>query len=53
MCQRVVCAVDKLKAMMLKFISWCTLDINISIDNCSLFKLHQSQIFAKDVWSTF
>ena len=34
---------NKLKALMLKFIGWCTLDINISIDNCSLLKLHQSQ----------
>ena len=33
----------KLEAVMLKFIGWCTLDINISIDNCSLLKLHQSQ----------
>ena len=28
---------------MLRFISWCALDIHISIDNCSLLKLHQSQ----------
>ena len=34
---------NKLKAVMLRFISWCTLDINVSIDNCSLLKLHQSQ----------
>ena len=34
---------NKLKAVMLKFISWCTLDIHISIDNCSLLKLHQSR----------
>ena len=34
---------NKLKAVMLKFISWCTLDIHISIDNCGLLKLHQSQ----------
>ena len=30
---------NKLKVVMLKFISWCTLVINISIDNCSLLKL--------------
>ena len=35
--------INKLKAVMLKFISWCTLDINISNDHCSLLKLHQSQ----------
>ena len=34
---------NKLKAVMLKFISWCTLDINVSIDNYSLLKLHRSQ----------
>ena len=34
---------NKLKAVMLKFISRCTLDIHISIDNCSLLKLYQSQ----------
>ena len=34
---------NKLKAVMLRFISWCTLDIHISIDNCRLLKLHQSQ----------
>ena len=34
---------NKLKAVMLKFISWCTSDINISIDDCSILKLHQSQ----------
>ena len=38
---------NKLKAVMLKFISWCTLDINISIDNCGLLKLHQSQILQR------
>ena len=32
---------NKLKAVMLKFISWCTLGIHISIDSCSLLKLHQ------------
>ena len=31
---------NKLKAVMLKFKSWCTLDINISFDNCSLLKQH-------------
>ena len=34
---------NKLNAVMLKFIGWCTLDINISMDSCSLLKLHQSQ----------
>ena len=34
---------NKLKEVMLKFIGRCTLDINISIDSCSLIKLHQSQ----------
>ena len=33
----------KLKTVMLKFIGWCTLDIKISMDNCSLLKLHRSQ----------
>ena len=34
---------NKLKAVIIKLISWCTVDINISIENCSLLKLHQSQ----------
>ena len=34
---------NTLKAVMLTFSSWCTLDINIAIDNCSLLKLNQSQ----------
>ena len=38
---------NKLKAVMLKFISWCTLDKNTSIDNCSLLKLHQAQTLQK------
>ena len=39
-----MCSGKKLKSVMLKFIGWSTLDIiNISIDNCSLSKLHQSQ----------
>ena len=34
---------NKLKTVMHKFIGWCSLDINISIDNRSLLKLHQYQ----------
>ena len=34
---------NTLKAVMLTFSSWCNLDINIAIDNCSLLKLNQSQ----------
>ena len=34
---------NKLKALVLKLIGWCALDINISIDNYSVLKLHQSQ----------